>query len=561
MSVEPSRCEVLVVGAGTAGCVLASRLSAAGRRVLLVEAGRDTPPDDVPEDIADLYPRSYYNADYTWPGLLATQVDRPGERVTAYPQAKVMGGGSSLMGMVALRGLPEDFDAWERDGAVGWSWETVLPYFRKLEQDRDFGGPLHGQDGPVVIRRHASSEWPPFCAAVGDAVRAAGYPDVDDMNADFRDGYGAIPMNSTLAARVSAASAYLDRDVRRRTNLDIWCEAHVTSLRFDGSRCTGAHVRRHGRTVRVDADLTVLAGGAIHTPLLLQRSGVGPAQALRSLGIEPVADVRGVGENLQNHPVVYLATHLRPRARQSANLRPGFNTQLRFSSGIADHRSDLQMLVLNKSSWHGVGAAVGSLGINLLGAASRGHVELRPHAGRLEPHVDFRMLSEPEDVARLVSGFETACEVMRAPQVRDVRHEVFAAGYSRVVRGLNRPGVVNAVLARTLARALDGPDVLRRAMLRWGIASGDIGERRLVDPAWRRRTVLGRTFGTYHPVGTCRMGDGNGPDDVVDPRGAVLGVEGLHVADASIMPRIPRGNTFLPTLMIGEKLADVLRGA
>lgn len=551
-------CDVLVIGAGAAGCVIASRVSAAGARVLLVEAGPDTPPDAVPADVQDLYPRSYSNPDYMWPGLTARAVERPGAIASRYAQARIMGGGSSIMGMVALRGLPSDYDGWAADGAVGWSWADVLPHFLRLESDRDFDGPLHGRDGPISIRRHRPEEWPPFSRAVAAVATDLGHPHVEDMNGDFRDGHGAVPMNSTLAGRVTSASAYLGADVRARSNLNVWCGTAVERLRFVRTRCTGASLVRNGHRVDVSATTTVVTAGAIHTPMLLQRSGIGPPSVLQAAGIDVLHGLYGVGANLQNHPVVYLATHLRPSARQSPNLRPAFNTQLRFSSGLGDDVSDLQMLVLNTSSWRGVGVAVGSLGVNLLAPRSRGRVLLRRRGAELVADVDFRMLSEPIDRERLLHGFEVACDVMAHAQVRRVRNEVFAAGYSRVVRALNRPGAISATASRLLAALLDGPGPLRSTLVRYGIASGDVGEGRLVDAAWQRRTVLERAFGTYHVAGTCRMGDGSDRTHVVDARGAVLGLDGLRVADASVMPRVPRGNTFLPVVMVAEKLSSEL---
>jgi 5-(hydroxymethyl)furfural/furfural oxidase len=552
--------DFLIVGGGAAGCVLAARLSAAGASVLLLEAGQDTPPDAVPGDIQDLYPRSYFNEDYMWKGLEADQGAEGTGAKTAFPQARVMGGGSSLMGMVAVRGRPEDYDDW---GIDGWRWDDVVPYFRRLETDRDFGGPLHGADGPVTIRRHHPDDWPPFCRAVGEAALRLGHGAVEDMNGDFADGYCRLPLSSTLSGRVSSASAYLTAEVRRRPNLAIEPHTYVERLVVEGGRCTSVEaVSRGGGRRVVRARRVVVAAGGIHSPALLLRSGVGAEDRLRPLGIPVVAALRGVGENLQNHPVAYLATHLAPEGRQSPSLRPQFNTALRFSSGAGrDERGDMLMLVMNKSSWHGVGEAVAGLGTMVMRPASRGSVGLASADPGAAPDIRFRMLSDARDRERMVEGLGVAVELMGDAGVRALRHELFATGYSRVVRRLNRPGRANVVITRALAAMLDGPDPLRRTMIRFGIASGDVDEARMRTRDWRERTIRRRTFGTYHPAGTCRMGTAGDDGAVVDASCSVHGVEGLSVVDASIMPRLIRGNTNIPVIMLAERASDLLLAA
>ncbi|RWH34099.1 MAG: GMC family oxidoreductase, partial [Mesorhizobium sp.] len=229
----------MVVGGGSSGCVTASRLSANGARVLLIEAGPDTPPHSIPDDIQDGDPtRAYLNPDYRWQALHATMV-RDGRKPVHYEQARVMGGGSSINAQVANRGGPGDYDEWASSGATGWSWEDVLPYFRRLECDLDFSGEFHGKDGPLPIKRVRQSDWSGFIRAVSEAYDALGLHFRPDFNGGFGDGYSVVPLTNRNGHRVSAAMAYLSESVRSRANLTILPETTVVRLTFSGTTITG----------------------------------------------------------------------------------------------------------------------------------------------------------------------------------------------------------------------------------------------------------------------------------------------------------------------------------
>jgi 5-(hydroxymethyl)furfural/furfural oxidase len=558
--------DTIVVGGGAAGCPLAARLSERrSHRVLLIEAGTDYPAGQEPPEILDVFAATAYSDPrFVWGGLKAAFGPRPGNapderRRVRYPAGRVIGGGSSINGMASNRGLPSDYDGWAAAGATGWDWQGVLPYFRKLETDSDFDGPLHGQDGPIRLQRYTPERWPGFTRGVMTAIEGQGFANIADQTARFEDGYFPVAYCHTDTMRMGAAWRYLTAEVRQRPNLEVIGETRVERLTFEGGRCVGVRVRGAGGAREIRAREVIVSAGAIHSPVLLMRSGVGPAGELREHGIEVVADRGGVGKHLMEHPGVNFGCFLKPAARLPAELRRQMFAGLRWSSGVDGcPPGDMYVIPTNKAQWHAIGARLGVIAMLVNRSYSTGEVRLTSAAEGAAPDIDFNMCSDERDMVRLVMGVKLMANLCAHPALRGAVEEVFPVSFSERAHKLAMYSHWNALQTWLGAQAMDASALARRAIIRGMIADAPSVDDLVHDDYACREWIRSAVLGHWHASCTCRMGRADDPLAVTDSQARVIGVEGLRVADASIMPNVPCANTNLPTIMIGEKVAAMV---
>ncbi|MCC2097983.1 MAG: GMC family oxidoreductase N-terminal domain-containing protein, partial [Hyphomicrobiales bacterium] len=445
MAVIAQDWDYIIIGSGSAGSPLAARLSErSSNRVLLVEAGADYEPGTEPPEILDGFSgNAHSNPRFTWTHLLAAFGPRPGNDYDNRPRrrytaGRVIGGTSAVNGMCANRGLPSDYDTWAERGADGWNWDGVLPFFKKLENDMDYGEPLHGKGGPINMRRWQRDQWPPFTSAMFRAIEDAGFKDVGDQNGIDTEGFFPLVINNTPdGERISAARGYLTKEVRARANLTILGETRAEKLLIADGRVVGLRISRQNGFMDLRAKEVIVSMGAIQSPAFLMRNGIGPASHLREHGIDVVLDRGGVGQNLQEHPGVNLGVFMKRDCRLPPALRRQILAGLRYSSGLEGcPPGDMYMNSHDRSAWHAIGKRIGLMMMWVNRSFSTGSITLNAPDPSVSPNVDFNMCSDPRDMARLIDGTRRLIKLQAHPAIQAVTEEIFPVSFSDKAREL-----------------------------------------------------------------------------------------------------------------------------